>query len=160
MKSKWLAKLGGKWYDITIRLNRVVNWFLIKMGKKPVRLSKMIKDKVKGLVKKKYDWEEAAANEGIERGYDYVICGHIHKPDIRTVVTDKGSVVYLNSGDWMENMTALEYHDGQWSLYRHDASHATPLPEVVVPQEEYHPSDEQAFAQLILEFGMMESKAS
>ncbi len=159
MKAKWLAKWGGRWYDRTIRFNGVINWFLTKFGKKPIRLSKIIKDKVKGFVKKKHDWEDAAAAEGIERGYDFVITGHIHKPDIRTVVTEKGSVRYLNSGDWMENMTSLEYAEGQWSLYRHDPeSIEQPLETVQPAEEEIHPSDEKAFAQLILEFGMMGSK--
>ena len=117
----------------------------------------MIKDKVKGMVKKKHNWEDAAAAEGIARGYDFVVTGHIHKPDIRTVVTEKGSVVYLNSGDWMENMTSLEYNDGQWSLFRYNPEEALePAVEpVLAPEEEIHPSDEKAFAQLIIEFGMM-----
>ena len=58
----------------------------------------------------------------IEKGYSYVICGHIHHPEIREIVTDKGSVTYLNSGDWVESLTALEYHNGDWSIYHYDAS--------------------------------------
>lgn len=158
MKAKWLAKLGGHSYDMIIRLNTVINWILAKFGRQPIRLSKMIKDKVKSFVKKKHDWEDVAAAEGIERGYDYVITGHIHKPDIRTVVTEKGSVRYLNSGDWMENMTALEYNEGSWNLFRYEAEKIKLPAEASLPiEEELHPNDEKAFAQLILEFGMMAS---
>ena len=56
----------------------------------------------------------------IENGYDYVICGHIHQPQMREVVTNKGKCMYLNSGDWIENLTALEYHNGKWSLFSYE----------------------------------------
>ena len=56
----------------------------------------------------------------IENNYQYVICGHIHQPQQRLVTTDKGSVTYLNSGDWIENLTSLEYYDNAWTLYHYD----------------------------------------
>lgn len=117
-KARWLAKLGGRSYDYLIRLNRVINFVREQMGKEKVMLSKNIKDSVKKVVKKKVsDFEEIAIERGIKHGYDYVICGHVHKPQLREVVTDKGSVMYLNSGDWVENLTALEYNDGEWTLF-------------------------------------------
>jgi hypothetical protein len=48
-----------------------------------------------------------------------VVCGHIHHPEIKKIVTEKGEVTYLNSGDWIENLTALEYHEGHWKIYRY-----------------------------------------
>jgi UDP-2,3-diacylglucosamine pyrophosphatase LpxH len=48
-----------------------------------------------------------------------VVCGHIHKPQMKQIDTENGSVMYLNSGDWVENLTALEYHDKTWSLYHY-----------------------------------------
>jgi Icc-related predicted phosphoesterase len=51
-----------------------------------------------------------------------VICGHIHEPKIETVTNEKGKTLYLNSGDWIENLTALEYDKKQWKLYRHDVN--------------------------------------
>jgi Icc-related predicted phosphoesterase len=48
-----------------------------------------------------------------------VLCGHIHQPAFRQVTTPKGNTLYLNSGDWIENLTALEYVDGNWNLYHH-----------------------------------------
>jgi len=115
--SKWLAKLGGKGYDLLILLNRVVNFFSEKMGRGRISLSKKVKDSVKKAVQYVGDYEKIAAEIAIGNGYDTVICGHIHQPQDRMVHTEKGSVRYLNSGDWIENLTALEYADGEWKIY-------------------------------------------
>ena len=63
------------------------------------------------------NFEQTAAELAIEQGYDYVICGHIHQPQKRMVTNEHGSVMYLNSGDWIENLTALEYVNGDWNVY-------------------------------------------
>lgn len=118
--SKWLARLGGKGYDLLILLNRAVNFISRKMGRGRISLSKRIKDSVKKAVKFVGDYEATAAGIAIENGYDTVICGHIHQPQDRRVTTDKGQVHYLNSGDWVENLTALEYYEGQWHIYRYE----------------------------------------
>lgn len=118
--SKWIAKLGGAGYDLLIRLNNVINWFLAKMGREKYSLSKRIKKSVKKAVKYISDFETTASELAIEKGYDYVVCGHIHQPQIREIETRKGKCVYLNSGDWIENLTALEYHKGKWSLYSYE----------------------------------------
>lgn len=115
--SKWVAKLGAKGYDFLIVLNRGINFISKKIGKGPISMSKKIKNGVKSAVKFINDFEQIAAEIAIENGYDYVICGHIHQPEIRKIKTDKGEVTYLNSGDWIENLTALEYHKGKWKLY-------------------------------------------
>ena len=65
------------------------------------------------------DFEKTAADIAISNGYDYVVCGHIHQPEIKKISTEKGEVMYLNSGDWVENLTALEYNEGQWKIYRY-----------------------------------------
>ena len=121
--SKWVAKLGAKGYDFLIVLNRAINYISKKMGKGPISMSKKIKNGVKSAVKFINDFEQIAADIAIENGYEYVICGHIHQPEIRKITTDKGAVTYLNSGDWIENLTALEYTDGQWSLYSYQEDH-------------------------------------
>jgi UDP-2,3-diacylglucosamine pyrophosphatase LpxH len=119
--SKWIAKLGGKGYDLLIMLNTVVNWFSEKLGRGRVSLSKKVKDSVKGVIKYVNNFEETAAEIAIQNEFQYVICGHIHQPAIRKIANSKGeTVTYLNSGDWVENSTALEYMDGKWSLYHHD----------------------------------------
>jgi len=125
--SKWLARLGGQGYDLLILLNRGVNLLLEKIGREKISLSKRIKDGVKTAVRFISDFEQIAADLAIERGYDYVVCGHIHQPVIKTMFAKEPggnanagkSVTYLNSGDWIENLSALEYHLGQWSLYRY-----------------------------------------
>ena len=87
------------------------------MGKGKISLSKKIKNSVKSAVKHINNFEETAADIAIEKGYDYVVCGHIHQPANRKVNTAKGSVNYLNSGDWIENLTALEYQHNAWKIY-------------------------------------------
>jgi len=118
--SKWIAKLGGKGYDMLIMINNVVNWFLARMGREKYSFSKKIKKNVKKAVKYIGDFELTASELAIDNHYDYVVCGHIHQPQIREVVNKKGSCVYLNSGDWIENLSALEYHNKVWSIFYYD----------------------------------------
>lgn len=119
-KARWLAKLGGRSYDYLIRLNRLVNLVRNQMGMEKIMLSKMVKDSVKNIVKKNVsDFEEIAIERAILHGYDYVVCGHIHRPQIRHIKRDEGSITYLNSGDWVENLTALEYNQGVWRLFHY-----------------------------------------
>lgn len=121
--SKWLAKLGAIGYDTLILINSFTNWCLTKMGKKKYSFSQKIKASVKEAVKFINQFEETAAELAIEKGYNFVICGHIHHPEIRQISTEKGEVTYLNSGDWVESLTSLEYQNGVWSIYKYDASH-------------------------------------
>ncbi len=120
--SKWLAKLGAVGYDSLIMLNRFVNWCLEKLGRGKISLSKKIKDSVKSAVKYINDFEQVAAELAIDNKYSYVVCGHIHQPSMREYENVKGKTTYLNSGDWIENLTSLEYHDGAWKIYQHIAS--------------------------------------
>jgi UDP-2,3-diacylglucosamine pyrophosphatase LpxH len=117
--SKWLAKLGAVGYDLLILINAFVNWWLTRLGREKISLSKKIKDRVKSAVKFVNDFEKTAADIAIDNGYDYVVCGHIHKPEISQIKTLKGDVIYMNSGDWVENLTSLEYNEGEWSIYRY-----------------------------------------
>ncbi|MDQ6471879.1 UDP-2,3-diacylglucosamine diphosphatase [Flavobacterium sp. LHD-80] len=120
--SKWIAKLGGLGYDYLILSNRFANWCLTKLGREPYSFSKKIKASVKKAVKFISDFETTATDLAIEKKYDYVICGHIHEPKISTIENKYGSTLYLNSGDWVENLTALEYHKKRWKLYTYDKS--------------------------------------
>ncbi len=125
--SKWLAKLGAIGYDILIILNHVVNFFSEKMGKGRISISKKIKDSVKSAVKYISDFEQTATDLAIANGYDYVICGHIHQPRIDEYKNEDGSVLYLNSGDWIENLTSLEFYDKEWHIYRYEEE-TVPVP--------------------------------
>ena len=93
---------------------------LTKLGKSPISMSKKIKNSVKSAVKFINNFETITADIAIENEYDYVICGHIHQPEIKEIANAHGSVMYLNSGDWIENLTALEFNNKKWKLYRHD----------------------------------------
>lgn len=117
--AKWLAKLGGWGYDYLILINRFLNWVLGRFNKEPYSLSKKIKDNVKSAVKFITNFEDVCSELAIENKYDFVICGHIHEPKIKEIKTTKGETMYLNSGDWIENLTALEYNRKKWTLYKH-----------------------------------------
>lgn len=133
--AKLLAKLGGHGYDLLIVLNRFINWFLKLMGKEKMSFSKKVKNGVKKAVAWIGNFEQTAAELAIEKKYDYVICGHIHQPQKREVITKEGSVTYLNSGDWVENLTALEYHQNDWSIYHYDEKQFASLPAPIVTME-------------------------
>ncbi len=118
--SRWLAKLGGKGYDLLIMINTLFNWVSRHLGGGRISLSRKIKNSVKSAVKHINDFEGTAAGIALDNNYDQVICGHIHQPAMRQVHDKQGrSVLYLNSGDWVENLTALEYHDAQWRIYHY-----------------------------------------
>lgn len=118
--AKWIAKLGGWGYDLLILINRGMNFVLQKMGRERYSLSKKIKNSVKKAVKFVSDFEDTAATLAIDQKYDLVICGHIHQPQMKKVENRHGACMYLNSGDWVENCTALEYNKGEWTMYQHD----------------------------------------
>jgi UDP-2,3-diacylglucosamine pyrophosphatase LpxH len=148
--SKWLAKLGAVGYDTLILINTFVNWCLEKMGREKISLSKKVKDSVKYAVKFINDLEKTAADIAISNGYDYVVCGHIHQPEIKKVETEKGSVMYLNSGDWVENLTALEFIGNSWSIYRYkDDAFAN---SIKLPKRLQQLDDNEIFRDLVNEF--------
>lgn len=118
--AKWLAKLGGKSYDLLILLNTFVNFISEKLGGKRVSLSKAIKNSVKQAVSFVQNFEEAAINYAKRENCEAVICGHIHQPANKTVKTGEATIHYLNSGDWVENLSALEFDQGTWQLYRYN----------------------------------------
>ncbi len=120
--SKWLTRLGATGYDLLILLNRFANFIAEKTGREKVSLSKTIKNSVKSAVKYINNFEQTCADIAIGNQYDYVVCGHIHQPEIREIKKENGAVTYLNSGDWIENLTALEYNNKSWSIYKYDAT--------------------------------------
>ncbi|MEX0275618.1 MAG: UDP-2,3-diacylglucosamine diphosphatase [Flavobacteriaceae bacterium] len=125
--AKWLAKLGSYGYDLLILMNRFVNWILIKTGRERYSLAKRIKSSVKGAVKYIDNFEKTAIDLAIENHYDYVICGHIHHPKKEINMTKRGNCTYLNSGDWVESLTALEYSFKRWKIYRYNFDKLSPF---------------------------------
>lgn len=82
--------------------------------------SKRIKSGVKKAVKFINQFEQTAADLAADKKYDYVVCGHIHHPEIRLVQSrnEDRSVLYLNSGDWVESLTSLEYNERKWRIFQ------------------------------------------
>lgn len=157
--SKWLAKLGGMGYDFLILINTVVNWISHKMGYGRLSFSKKIKNSVKSAIKFINNFETTAADIAIDEGYDYVVCGHIHQPEIRTIEIEKGSTTYLNSGDWIENLTALEYKNKTWSLYEYEKDEIAknihfdyPVKDLELISSEHNNSE--LFTELLKEFNI------
>ncbi|MCL4483138.1 MAG: UDP-2,3-diacylglucosamine diphosphatase [Bacteroidetes bacterium] len=130
--SKWLAKLGAIGYDGLIWLNTKINWITRLLDMQPVSFSKKIKQSVKGAVKFINTFEETAASVALRKGIDTIVCGHIHHPEMREIQIDKHTVSYLNSGDWIENLSSLEYNKGLWRIFnfRKDFVVQTDEPEV------------------------------
>lgn len=118
--SRWLTRLGGFGYDLLILINATVNKILTLFGQEKLSFSKTIKNKVKAAVSFINKFETTVTDIALRNHFDYVVCGHIHQPCIKTFETKDGSITYLNSGDWIENMTALEYHDKKWTLFQYN----------------------------------------
>lgn len=159
--SPWLTKLGAVGYDLLILINALVNFAMLKMGKGKLSLSKKIKNSVKSAVKYINQFEKVCTDIAIDQGYDDVICGHIHHPEIKQVSNEKGSVQYLNSGDWIENLTALEFHEGSWSMYRHE--NHTPAAELILCDNAPDTTDMRAkelFSHMLVEFAMADEAQS
>jgi UDP-2,3-diacylglucosamine pyrophosphatase LpxH len=111
----FLAHLGDLGYNLLLRLNRVYNWFRAIRGKEYFSLSQAIKARVKQAVSFVGKFEDQIANLARERGCRGVICGHIHTPADKMI----GDIHYLNSGDWVESLTAIvEHYDGRFELIK------------------------------------------
>ena len=152
--SKWLAKLGAVGYDGLILINRFTNFILEKVFRKgKLSFSKRIKNSVKGAVKFINNFEQTAADIGISNKYDYVVCGHIHQPEIREIENAHGKIMYLNSGDWIENLTALEYTEQQWSVYKFSELEMKQMKAVQVEEKDL--DNGQLFNNMVAEFDLM-----
>lgn len=147
--AKIIAKLGGKGYDLLILLNRAINFCLKLMHKNKVSLSKKVKNGVKKAVTYINNFEQTIADLAIEKKYDYVICGHIHQPMIKNMHQNYGSVTYLNSGDWIENLTALEYNNNEWSLYQYTETEFADVPKEKKMYKKYEVNLEMDILQYI-----------
>ena len=153
--SRWLAKLGAIGYDTLILINRAFNFFSEKvLHKGKLSLSAKIKEGVKTAVAYINNFELTSAEIGISNKFEYVICGHIHHPEIRTISTTEGSIIYMNSGDWVENLSALEYSKGAWSLYRFD-EHKIDDMNVEPEDDDEEINTSQLFDNMLHEFNMM-----
>ena len=113
--ARWLALLGDVLYTVALRLNRHFNVVRARLGLPYWSLSQYLKHKVKNAVSYIGAFEEAVAREARERGFDGVVCGHIHHAEMRRI----GETLYCNDGDWVESLTALvEHADGRLEIVR------------------------------------------
>ena len=109
----WLNFLGDRAYEFILSVNNRVNWILHRMGVGYFSLSRFLKHKVKKAVDFIFEFEKTLAAYCKKRGYDGVICGHIHHAEIK----DIDGIKYMNDGDWVESLTALvEHHNGHWEI--------------------------------------------
>ena len=114
---KWLAKLGDISYNALLRLNTLFNKYRMSQGKPYFSLSQFLKHKVKQAVSFISGFEGMLADLARSKKCDGVICGHIHYPENRMI----DGIHYLNSGDWVESLSALtETYDGEWSIVRYN----------------------------------------
>jgi UDP-2,3-diacylglucosamine pyrophosphatase LpxH len=128
----FLAHLGDMGYALLLRLNRIYNWFRRLRGKEYFSLSQAIKARVKQAVSFIGKFEDQVAALARERGCIGVICGHIHAPADKMI----GGIHYLNSGDWVESLTAIvEHHDGRFELITYKDFTARYGPEPVAADE-------------------------
>ncbi len=113
-KYKWISKIGSIGYDLALWLNRQYNNYRRWKGLPYLSISKKIKAGVKQATNYINDFEETAIKMAEKEGCDGVICGHIHQPSKRLV----NDHIYLNSGDWVENMSAILINkDSEIKLY-------------------------------------------
>lgn len=148
--SRWITRLGGFSYDALIFLNSSVNRILGVLGRDKLSFSKTIKNKVKAAVAYINKFEDTVGEIAIRNGYDYVVCGHIHQPCIKTIKNKNGAVEYLNSGDWIENLTALEYHDKTWKIFEYDSSSLKNQKS----EEEAYKDAKELFSELVSDFNL------
>lgn len=118
-QAKFWTRLGSNGYALLLGFNKLINRIAKFFGRQKLSLSGRIMNQFHKRFVKIDDFETMIGELAIEKKYDCVICGHIHQPQKRVISNDKGSVTYLNSGDWVEHMTALEYYDNDWQVYTH-----------------------------------------
>ena len=116
----WLSFLGDKLYDFVLDLNSRFNWIRHRLGFGYWSLSKFLKHRVKKAADFMFQFERNLSGYCRKRGFDGVICGHIHHAEIKEI----DGVIYMNDGDWVESMTALvEHHDGRWEIVTWTKAH-------------------------------------
>lgn len=114
---KWIMHIGDTLYDLMIMFNTHFNKVRSFLGMPYWSLSKWLKDNTKQAVKFINRYEDYVAEYCENKGYDGIICGHIHHAEIKKI----RNIEYMNDGDWVESGTALlEHTDGRWEIYYHE----------------------------------------
>lgn len=128
--AKWLAYLGDTLYELALRANRHLNSWRARLGLPYWSLSQYLKHRVKSAVSFITRFEAALAAEAQRRGLDGVVCGHIHRPELRQI----GGILYCNDGDWVESLSALvEHADGRLEIVHWAQEHMPSVPAPASP---------------------------
>lgn len=115
-----LSRFSSSQYDRMLRLNHWINKWRLRFRQRRMSIQKRLKthpDKARRLLQ---SFEKMAVRMAVKEEFDYIICGHVHRPEMRVIQTDEGEVTYLNAGDWLLHRTALEYNWGKWTIYEFD----------------------------------------
>jgi UDP-2,3-diacylglucosamine pyrophosphatase LpxH len=120
--AKLWSRMGSNGYAVLLGFNRCINKLIKLIGREKISLSKNVMQKVNESIIKIDQFETLIAELAIQKNYDYVICGHIHQPQKRVIANNNGSVVYVNSGDWVDHLTSLEYYQNDWHIYKYEES--------------------------------------
>ena len=156
IQTQWITKLAGFLYDYMIIFNSWINKKIMRpLGRKRLNFSKTIKSNVKTAVQYFANFEMKAAEVAQKNGYKYVVCGHIHTPKIESFNINGEEVIYMNSGDWLESLSSLEYVDNKWSIYMHKRT-----------EQEYKGDDDsriemtkkELYKDLVAEFKILQDK--
>jgi len=155
IQTGWLTKLAGFLYDYMIMFNSWINKKIMRpLGRKRLNFSKSIKTNVKTAVQYFANFEMKAAKIAQKNGYKYVVCGHIHTPKIESFNINGEEIIYMNSGDWLESLSSLEYVNNKWSIYMHKRT-----------EQEYKGDDsriemtnKELYKDLIAEFKILQDK--
>ncbi|MBA4409387.1 MAG: UDP-2,3-diacylglucosamine diphosphatase [Bacteroidota bacterium] len=147
--SPWLAKFGAAAYGLLTGINKALNVILRIFGGKDMLLYKSMKDRILKEKKVLTNFELAIANAALSKNIDLVICGHTHIPVDKTTTTEKGTVRYINCGDWVEHFSAAECIDGNWTLnyFKSDSDEEPELP----GDELYIPDKNQMYRSILKE---------
>lgn len=150
--SPWLAKLGAAAYGFLTLFNQFINLFLKAFSGKEMILYKSMKDRILKRNKVLTNFEKAIVNAAINKEVDLVICGHTHIPVDKQIQTDKGSVRYINCGDWVEHFSAAECVDGKWSLNYYQTEEEE---EIESPSDElFIPDKKQLYKSIVEELAV------
>jgi len=148
--SPWLAKFGAAAYGLLTVINKILNSILRSCGGNDMLLYKSMKDRISKEKKVLTNFELAIANAALSKEINLVICGHTHIPVDKTVTTEKGTIRYINCGDWVENFSAAECLDGNWTLNYFKSDSEEEEPEMA-DDELYIPNKNQMYRSILEE---------
>ena len=155
IQTQWLTKLAGFLYDYMIIFNSWINKKIMRpLGRKRLNFSKTIKANVKTAVQYFANFEIKAAKIAQKNGYKYVVCGHIHTPKIESFDINGEEIIYMNSGDWLESLSSLEYVNNKWSIYMHKRTEQ----EYKGVDSRIEMTNKELYKDLIAEFKILQDK--